>query len=277
MMTGLTDVHKGPEFDISDLLRIMERLRDPSDGCPWDVKQTFTSVIPHTLEECYELVDAIQQGDLPHVAEELGDVLFQVIFYSELGKELGAFDFHAVVEGIARKLLRRHPHVFAEGAVEGRVLGSITTDEVKANWEVIKRKEKVHSKNIGVLADVPKALPALSRAQKLQKRAATVGFDWGEVSGALAKLKEEMDEFQHAVRDNDGESMAEELGDLIFSAVNVARHLGYDAESVLRQANDKFEMRFSDMETAALEEGSALSDESNRQMEARWQSAKSRD
>ncbi|MDG0992065.1 MAG: nucleoside triphosphate pyrophosphohydrolase [Luminiphilus sp.] len=276
-MTGLTDVHKGPEFDISDLLRIMERLRDPSDGCPWDVKQTFTSVIPHTLEECYELVDAIQQGDLPHVAEELGDVLFQVIFYSELGKELGAFDFHAVVEGIARKLLRRHPHVFAEGAVEGRVLGSITTDEVKANWEVIKRKEKVHSKNIGVLADVPKALPALSRAQKLQKRAATVGFDWGEVSGALAKLKEEMDEFQHAVRDNDGESMAEELGDLIFSAVNVARHLGYDAESVLRQANDKFEMRFSDMETAALEEGSALSDESNRQMEARWQSAKSRD
>jgi ATP diphosphatase len=276
-MTGLTDVHKGPEFDISDLLRIMERLRDPSDGCPWDVKQTFTSVIPHTLEECYELVDAIQQGDLPHVAEELGDVLFQVIFYSELGKELGAFDFHAVVEGIARKLLRRHPHVFAEGAVEGRVLGSITTDEVKANWEVIKRKEKVHSKNIGVLADVHKALPALSRAQKLQKRAATVGFDWGEVSGALAKLKEEMDEFQHAVRDNDGESMAEELGDLIFSAVNVARHLGYDAESVLRQANDKFEMRFSDMETAALEEGSALSDESNRQMEARWQSAKSRD
>ena len=276
-MTGLTDVHKGPEFDISDLLRIMERLRDPSDGCPWDVKQTFTSVIPHTLEECYELVDAIQQGDLPHVAEELGDVLFQVIFYSELGKELGAFDFHAVVEGIARKLLFLFPHVFAEGAVEGRVLGSITTDEVKANWEVIKRKEKVHSKNIGVLADVPKALPALSRAQKLQKRAATVGFDWGEVSGALAKLKEEMDEFQHAVRDNDGESMAEELDDLIFSAVNVARHLGYDAESVLRQANDKFEMRFSDMETAALEEGSALSDESNRQMEARWQSAKSRD
>ena len=276
-MTELTDVQKGYEFGIADLLRIMERLRDPSDGCPWDTKQTFTSVIPHTLEECYELVDAIQQGDLPHVAEELGDVLFQVIFYSELGKELGAFDFHAVVEGIARKLLRRHPHVFAEGAVEGRVLGSITTDEVKANWEVIKRKEKVHSKNIGVLADVPKALPALSRAQKLQKRAATVGFDWGEVSGALAKLKEEMDEFQHAVRDNDGESMAEELGDLIFSAVNVARHLGYDAESVLRQANDKFEMRFSDMETAALEEGSALSDESNRQMEARWQSAKSRD
>ena len=276
-MTELTDVHKGYEFGIADLLRIMERLRDPSDGCPWDTKQTFTSVIPHTLEECYELVDAIQQGDLPHVAEELGDVLFQVIFYSELGKELGAFDFHAVVDGIARKLLRRHPHVFAGGAVEGRVLGSVTTDEVKANWEAIKRKEKGHSKTVGVLADVPKALPALSRAQKLQKKAATVGFDWGELSGVLAKLQEEMDEFQQAVTENDDESMAEELGDLIFSAVNVARHLGYDAEGVLRQANEKFETRFGDMETSALEEGSALSDESISQMEARWQSAKSRD
>ncbi len=276
-MTELTDVHKGYEFGIADLLRIMERLRDPSDGCPWDIKQTFTSVIPHTLEECYELVDAIQQGDLPHVAEELGDVLFQVIFYSELGKELGAFDFHAVVDGIARKLLRRHPHVFAGGAVEGRVLGSVTTDEVKANWEAIKRKEKGHSKTVGVLADVPKALPALSRAQKLQKKAATVGFDWGELSGVLAKLQEEMDEFQQAVTENDDESMAEELGDLIFSAVNVARHLGYDAEGVLRQANEKFETRFGDMETASLEEGSALSDESILQMEARWQSAKSRD
>ena len=276
-MTELTDVHKGYEFGIADLLRIMERLRDPSDGCPWDIKQTFTSVIPHTLEECYELVDAIQQGDLPHVAEELGDVLFQVIFYSELGKELGAFDFHAVVDGIARKLLRRHPHVFAGGAVEGRVLGSVTTDEVKANWEAIKRKEKGHSKTVGVLADVPKALPALSRAQKLQKKAATVGFDWGELSGVLAKLQEEMDEFQQAVTEKDDESMAEELGDLIFSAVNVARHLGYDAEGVLRQANEKFETRFGDMETASLEEGSALSDESILQMEARWQSAKSRD
>ena len=276
-MTELTDVHKSYEFGISDLLRIMERLRDPYDGCPWDTQQTFTTVIPHTLEECYELVDAIQQGDLPHVAEELGDVLFQVVFYSELGKELSAFDFHAVVDGIARKLLRRHPHVFAEGAIEGRVLESVTTDEVKANWEAIKRKEKGHSKMVGVLADVPKALPALSRAQKLQKKAATVGFDWGELSGVLAKLKEEMNEFQQAVTNNDDKSMAEELGDLIFSAVNVARHLGYDAEGVLRQANEKFETRFGDMETAALEEGSALSDESTLQLEARWQSAKSRD
>ena len=276
-MTELTDVHKRYEFGISDLLRIMERLRDPSDGCPWDTQQTFTTVIPHTLEECYELVDAIEQGDLPHVAEELGDVLFQVVFYSELGKELSAFDFHAVVDGIARKLLRRHPHVFAEGAIEGRVLESVTTDEVKANWEAIKRKEKGHSKMVGVLADVPKALPALSRAQKLQKKAATVGFDWGELSGVLAKPKEEMNEFQQAVTNNDDKSMAEELGDLIFSAVNVARHLGYDAEGVLRQANEKFETRFGDMETAALEEGSALSDESTLQLEARWQSAKSRD
>lgn len=276
-MTELTDVHKSYEFGISDLLRIMERLRDPYDGCPWDTQQTFATVIPHTLEECYELVDAIQQGDLPHVAEELGDVLFQVVFYSELGKELRAFDFHAVVDGIARKLLRRHPHVFAGGAIEGRVLESVSTHEVKANWEAIKRKEKGHSKTVGVLSDVPKALPALSRAQKLQKKAATVGFDWGEVSGVLAKLEEEMNEFQQAVADNDDKAMAEELGDLIFSAVNVARHLGYDAEGVLRQANEKFETRFGDMETAALEEGSALCDESTLQLEARWQSAKRRD
>lgn len=276
-MTELTDVHESYEFGISDLLRIMERLRDPYDGCPWDTQQTFTTVIPHTLEECYELVDAIQQGDLPHVAEELGDVLFQVVFYSELGKELSAFDFHAVVDGIARKLLRRHPHVFAGGAIEGRVLESVSTHEVKANWEAIKRKEKGHSKTVGVLSDVPKALPALSRAQKLQKKAATVGFDWGEVSGVLAKLEEEMNEFQQAVADNDDKAMAEELGDLIFSAVNVARHLGYDAEGVLRQANEKFETRFGDMETAALEEGSALCDESTLQLEARWQSAKRRD
>ena len=166
----------------------MERLRDPSDGCPWDKKQTLASVIPHTLEECYELVDAIEQGDLPHVAEELGDVLFQVIFYSELGRELGAFDFNAVVDGIARKLLRRHPHVFADGAIEGRVLTSITTEEVKVNWESIKRKERGPQNSLGSLGDVPKALPALSRAQKLQKRAATVGFDWQDIDLSLIHI-----------------------------------------------------------------------------------------
>ena len=170
-MKAVSDTKSARQFDIPDLLRIMERLRDPSDGCPWDKKQTLTSVIPHTLEECYELVDAIEQGDLPHVAEELGDVLFQVIFYSELGREVGAFDFNSVVDGIARKLLRRHPHVFADGAIEGRVFESVTTDTVKANWEAIKRRERGSSKQTNTLSDVPRALPGLSRAQKLQKKA----------------------------------------------------------------------------------------------------------
>ncbi|MDG1064612.1 MAG: nucleoside triphosphate pyrophosphohydrolase [Luminiphilus sp.] len=276
-MSGLPEAKHVNQFKIADLLRIMERLRDPSDGCPWDTKQTFTSVIPHTLEECYELVDAIEQGDLPHVAEELGDVLFQVVFYSELGRELDAFDFHAVVDGIARKLLRRHPHVFADGAIEGRVLESLTTEEVKANWEAIKREERSETKAFGSLSDVPNALPALSRAQKLQKKAAAVGFDWQRLGDVLEKLEEEMTEFQEAVSDNSDEAMAEELGDLIFTAVNVARHLGFDAENVLRRANEKFETRFNDMEAAALEDGSSLSNESNVQMEARWQSAKSKD
>ena len=276
-MKAASDTKSARQFDIPDLLRIMERLRDPSDGCPWDIKQTLTSVIPHTLEECYELVDAIEQGDLPHVAEELGDVLFQVIFYSELGRELGAFDFNAVVDGIARKLLRRHPHVFADGAIEGRVLTSITTEEVKVNWESIKRKERGPQNSLGSLGDVPRALPALSRAQKLQKRAATVGFDWQDIDSVVEKLEEELSEFQQAVSQSSKEGMAEELGDLIFSAVNVARHLGFDAEKLLRRANEKFEARFNHMETAALAEGSSLNEESTAQMEARWQSAKTKD
>ena len=276
-MTVLTNAANPDQFELSDLLRIMERLRDPSDGCPWDTKQTFTSVIPHTLEECYELVDAIEQGDLPHVAEELGDVLFQVIFYSELGREVGAFDFNSVVDGIVRKLLRRHPHVFADGAIEGRVFESVTTDTVKANWEAIKRRERGSSKQTNTLSDVPRALPGLSRAQKLQKKAAQVGFDFQTLDAVLGKLEEEMSEFQQAVIDNANAAIEEELGDLIFSAVNVARHLGFDAENVLRRANEKFTTRFNDMEAAALAEGSSLSEESSMQLEARWLSAKSRD
>lgn len=276
-MKAADDTKSAEQFEISDLLRIMERLRDPSDGCPWDIKQTFASVIPHTLEECYELVDAIEQGDLPHVAEELGDVLFQVVFYSELGRELGAFDFGAVVDGIARKLLRRHPHVFADGAIEGRVLTAITTEQVKANWELIKRRERGPQSSLGILGEVPQALPALSRAQKLQKKAATVGFDWQDVNSVVAKLEEELCEFRQAASERSNEGMAEELGDLIFSAVNVARHLGFDAENLLRRSSEKFEARFNHMETAALADGSSLNEETTVQMEARWQAAKARD
>ena len=259
---------------IADLLRVMERLRDPNDGCPWDIKQTFTSVAPHTLEECYELVDAIERHDLPHVAEELGDVLFQVIFYSQMGAELGEFDFNTVVDVLVSKLIRRHPHVFANGDIEGRVTEGITTDEVKANWEAIKQSERAGKDQTGVLADVPVALPSLVRAQKLQKRAAGVGFDWPELQSVLLNLEGEIRELREALAEGDSDHIADEFGDVLFSAVNVGRHLRLDAEKSLRAANTKFETRFNAMEGQALTEGVALSNESAARLEARWRQVK---
>jgi len=259
---------------IVDLLRVMERLRDPNDGCPWDIKQTFTSVAPHTLEECYELVDAIERHDLPHVAEELGDVLFQVIFYSQMGAELGEFDFNTVVDVLVSKLIRRHPHVFANGDIEGRVTEGITTDEVKANWEAIKQSERAGKDQTGVLADVPVALPSLVRAQKLQKRAAGVGFDWPELQSVLLNLEGEIRELREALAEGNSDHIADEFGDVLFSAVNVGRHLRLDAEKSLRAANTKFETRFNAMERQALTEGVALSNESAARLEARWRQVK---
>ena len=259
---------------IADLLRVMERLRDPNDGCPWDIKQTFTSVAPHTLEECYELVDAIERHDLPHVAEELGDVLFQVIFYSQMGAELGEFDFNTVVDVLVSKLIRRHPHVFANGDIEGRVTEGITTDEVKANWEAIKQSERAGKDQTGVLADVPVALPSLVRAQKLQKRAAGVGFDWPELQSVLLNLEGEIRELREALAEGNSDHIADEFGDVLFSAVNVGRHLRLDAEKSLRAANTKFETRFNAMEGQALTEGVALSNESAARLEARWRQVK---
>ena len=268
------DATPAKRYDIADLLRVMERLRDPNDGCPWDIKQTFTSVAPHTLEECYELVDAIERHDLPHVAEELGDVLFQVIFYSQMGAELGEFDFNTVVDVLVSKLIRRHPHVFANGDIEGRVTEGITTDEVKANWEAIKQSERAGKDQTGVLADVPVALPSLVRAQKLQKRAAGVGFDWPELQSVLLNLEGEIRELREALAEGNSDHIADEFGDVLFSAVNVGRHLRLDAEKSLRAANTKFETRFNAMEGQALTEGVALSNESAARLEARWRQVK---
>ena len=266
-------------YSMAELLRIMQRLRDPESGCPWDLKQDFASIVPYTLEECYELADAIGQNDLPHIADELGDVLFQVVFYSQLGSEQGAFDFSSVVDGIARKLLRRHPHVFADGAVEGRVNQAVTTEQVKERWEAIKQEERAERAGTegGILDDVPRALPALSRAQKLQKRAAGVGFDWPDSEGVMAKLDEELAELKSALDAGSPDAMAEELGDLLFTVVNMTRRCGLDAEAVLRQANQKFETRFQHMERAALQAGSGLAQESLGRLEQRWQAAKSDD
>ena len=261
-------------YGLDDLLRIMERLRDPETGCPWDLKQDFRSIVPSTIEECYELAAAIEHADYDHVAEELGDVLFQVVFYGQLGREAGLFDFPQVVHTLADKLVRRHPHVFADGTIEGVVRGELDEQQVKAQWETIKAEERVARDQTRALADVPVALPALPRAQKLQKRAGRVGFDWDGPAGVLARLEEELAELREAVAAGKGAAVAGELGDLLFTCVNLARHLKVDGETALRGANARFEARFTAMEDAVLADGARLEDLEPAALEARWAAAK---
>jgi ATP diphosphatase len=265
------------EYTIADLLRVMERLRDPDSGCPWDIAQDFDSIVPSTLEECYELAEAIEQGDFPHVAEELGDVLFQVVFYAQMGSEQGLFSFDGVVNTLVEKLLRRHPHVFVDGEIESVVDDPKLIEDVKTSWEDIKREERAARKQTGALADVPVLLPALPRAQKLQKRAAQVGFDWPDYKGALDKLAEEVAELREALAVDDPMQIREELGDVIFSCVNLARHLDLDAEATLRRASGKFENRFTRMEALAREGGDSLAELSDRELDLLWNRCKEAD
>lgn len=262
---------------LADLLRIMERLRDPDNGCPWDQQQDFASIVPSTLEECYELAAAIEAKDWPHVEDELGDVLFQVVFYAQLGREDGLFDFDRVVHGLAAKLLRRHPHVFAGGEIEGIVSAAIDPAEVKVQWEQIKAQERGEKAQHGALDDIPLALPALQRAQKLQKRAARVGFDWSDVAGVFAKIDEELGELREAIAAQSGDAIEDEFGDLLFTVTNLARHLHLEAERALRLANGKFETRFAEMERAAGDRLRTLQDCSADELEALWVLAKERE
>lgn len=264
----------GSLYDIDDLLRVMARLRDPETGCPWDIRQDFHSIVPSTLEECYELAEAIEQEDFPHVAEELGDVLFQVIFYAQLGRERGLFSFSEVVDTLVSKLLRRHPHVFANGQIEGVVLDRSSIESVKQSWEAIKQSERSSKFQPGILADVPVALPALPRAQKLQKRAAQVNFDWPDTESVLLKLEEEIGELREAIRLVDAAGVEEEMGDLLFSCVNLSRHLQLDAEATLRRASNKFEQRFQAMETSATVASTSLRQLTPAQLDALWNEAK---
>ncbi|QFU76509.1 nucleoside triphosphate pyrophosphohydrolase [Halioglobus maricola] len=261
-------------YSINDLLRVMERLRDPEHGCPWDLKQSFATIVPSTLEECYELAHAIEEQDFEHVAEELGDVLFQVIFYSQLGREQNLFEFEQVVDTLVEKLVRRHPHVFARGEIEGIVDGDISEDDVNANWEAIKQQERGERDQHGILADVPVALPALPRAQKLQKRASTVGFDWPDVEPVIAKLEEEIRELRSALEADRRAEIEEEMGDVLFSGVNLARHLKVDAETSLRRASSKFEHRFRRMEQLAADTGEHLTELDDAALDALWERAK---
>ncbi|RMV72712.1 MazG protein [Pseudomonas caricapapayae] len=268
-----------PMYTVQDLLNLMSRLRDPQSGCPWDLKQTYASIVPHTLEEAYEVADAIEQGDLDHLKGELGDLLFQVVFYAQLAKEEGRFEFDAVVDGITRKLLRRHPHVFPTGELYAPAETPRLTDEqVNRRWDEIKAEERAEKsgapEQLSLLDDVPVALPALSRAAKLQKRASQVGFDWPAALPVVDKVREELDEILEAMVDNDAAGIAEEVGDLLFSVVNLARHLKVDPETALRSANSKFDRRFRFIEQALRHIQRPIEECSLEEMDALWGEAK---
>lgn len=266
-------------YQLADLLHLMARLRDPQHGCPWDLKQDYASIVPHTLEEAYEVADAIERRDFAQLPGELGDLLFQVVYYSQLAREEGRFDFAAVVDAITTKLVRRHPHLFPDGDLYG-ALATPKLDEatLRQRWEAIKAEERATRagapQQLSLLDDVPLALPALSRAAKLQQRAAQVGFDWPAALPVVDKLREELDELLEAISTANQAAIAEEVGDLLLVAVNLARHLNVDAEAALRAGNAKFERRFRFMEAALREAGRAWDSCSLEALEALWAQAK---
>ncbi|EPJ89901.1 nucleoside triphosphate pyrophosphohydrolase [Pseudomonas sp. CFII64] len=266
-------------YSLPDLLHLMARLRDPQFGCPWDVQQNYASIVPHTLEEAYEVADAIERGDFDDLKGELGDLLFQVVYYSQLAREEGRFEFAGVIDGITRKLIRRHPHVFPTGDLYAPLeTPRLSEEQVKQRWEEIKADERADKaaapEQLSLLDDVPAVLPALSRAAKLQKRAARVGFDWPAALPVVDNVREELDEVLEAMASNDAEAMAEEVGDLLFAAVNLARHLKVDPENALRAANTKFERRFRFIEQALRQTHRPIEDCTLEEMDALWGEAK---
>lgn len=262
---------------MSDLIALMAQLRDPVSGCPWDRRQTFKSIVPHTLEEAYEVADAIERGDYSAIRDELGDLLFQVVFYARIAEEQGEFDFEAIAQGIHDKLVRRHPHVFANQPVHDE-------SAQRATWEAIKAEERAakaasDSAPVSALDDVPLGLPALTRARKLQNRAARVGFDWNTPAPVVAKVREELAELEEAMAAEvaDQAHIAEEMGDVLFACTNLARHLGVDPEQALRDGNRKFERRFRGLEAVLGETGETAEAVDFERLEAAYQTAKATD
>jgi ATP diphosphatase len=247
--------------DITPLASIMAQLRNPDGGCPWDLEQNFASIAPYTIEEAYEVVDAIERNDMAALKDELGDLLLQVVFHSQMASEQGSFGLQEVIDGICDKMTRRHPHVFGDTDAD-------TTGAVVANWESIKADERSGKTDASAMAGVALALPALMRAQKIQKRAARTGFDWPDVQGAKAKIFEELEEVEEATSQAE---LHDEIGDLLFATVNLARFHDVDAESALKQASAKFERRFRAMETRAGADFAALSLD---EKEDQWQAVK---
>jgi ATP diphosphatase len=266
-----------PSRDISRLLEIMAMLRTPGNGCPWDLEQNFATIAPYTIEEAYEVADAIARGDLDDLREELGDLLLQVVFHARMAEEQGAFSFGDVVEAITRKMIRRHPHVFADRD------GRLTPSGVKDAWERIKAEEKAEraarrppeqAQPASLLSGVKTGQPALARAMELQRKASTVGFDWNDPHAVLHKIREEADEIEAALDRGDAEQLGEETGDLLFALVNLARHVGADPDMALRDTNAKFERRFGYIERALAAEGRTLEGASLAEMDALWNEAK---
>ena len=258
------------ETSIHDLIALMARLRDPSGGCPWDLQQTFRSILPYTLEEAYEVAEAIELEDMDALRDELGDLLLQVVFHARMAEEQGHFAFDDVVRSICDKMIRRHPHVFSETPIAD-------ADAVLANWEGIKDQERALKHDAApppLLAGIAHALPALVRAEKLQRRAARVGFDWEAIDGVFAKVAEELDECRESLTEPDPTRRVHEVGDLLFSCVNLARHMGVDAEQALRAANHRFERRFGQVEAGLRAQGIALGPDAKEAMETQWTLAK---
>jgi ATP diphosphatase len=271
-----------PSSDIAMLVAIMAALRTPETGCPWDLEQTFGTIAPYTIEEAYEVVDAIARNDLADLRDELGDLLLQVVFHARLAEEQGLFDFGGVVEAITAKLIRRHPHVFGQSR-------DLTPEEVKALWGQIKAQEKAEraayrqaqglpeTEAKGHLGSVPVNLPALTRAVKLQTKAADVGFDWPETRFVFEKIKEEIQELEAAISENDSAHIEEEFGDLLFVMANLARHLKIDPEVSLNKGNSKFLRRFSHIEKRLAEDGVPLKEAGLERMDALWNEARAAD
>ena len=266
-----------PSPEIARLLEIMATLRTPGIGCPWDLEQDFASIAPYTIEEAYEVADAIARGDLDDLRDELGDLLLQVVFHARMAEERKAFAFDDVVEAITRKMIRRHPHVFADED------GRLTPSDVKGAWDRIKAEEKAEraarrpessASPKSLLSSVKAGQPALARAMELQRKASTVGFDWNDPRAVLHKIREEADEIEAALDRGDTQELAEETGDLLFALVNLARHVGADPDQALRGTNAKFERRFFYIERALQSQGRSLKDATLAEMDALWNEAK---
>jgi nucleoside triphosphate diphosphatase len=267
-----------PSRDISGLLEIMAMLRTPGSGCPWDLEQNFSTIAPYTIEEAYEVADAVTRGDLDDLRDELGDLLLQVVFHARMAEEQDAFAFGDVVESITNKMIRRHPHVFADKD------GRLTPSDVKGAWDRIKAEEKAEraalrpaaeAAHTSLLSSVKTGQPALTRAMELQRKASQVGFDWNDPRAVLHKIREEADEIETALDRGDAEALADETGDLLFALVNLARHVGADPEQALRGTNAKFERRFGYIERALAARGRSLQSASLDEMDALWNEAKS--